>query len=137
MQIPHLLHMQSRPPGSNACQTVEKARRQVCSKQLAQPQGPGTRYLWFLGPQNHQDYGFRNQKPKMLGTWTLWLRLILLLGLRAKSGRASNWSPDSGMVLGGPWYSARSIRGPIDHINIRISHSGSKAIKGGYQKPWF
>ena len=37
------------------------------------PEGPSTQYLRsFFGPEYYQGYGFWNQKPQILGTWTLW-----------------------------------------------------------------
>ena len=46
---------------------------------VAYPEGPSTQYLRTLAPTNHTLNAIWDQGPQKMGTWTLWVRLILSL----------------------------------------------------------
>ena len=47
-----------------------------CHESIPLPRGSKCPIFKDAGPKNHKWYAFWNQKPQILGTWTLWVRFL-------------------------------------------------------------
>ena len=119
IQKPLVVDLRNNGPTKNLMWELPKMRGASC--------GPQTEASLIQGLQNETPF-YRNchirPKASLSGSEVEGVLLVLLLSLV--------WDWRTVMFQ----LSDCSTRGPPDHINIRILHSGPKTQYRGYQKPW-